>query len=121
MNPPTEFPFTLPRGYTDADGAVHRAGVMRLATAYDEIAPMQDPRVQANPGYLVLILLSRVVLRLGDLPRVNPKVMEGLPAGDLAFLQEFYRRVNEDGAAHGTVVCPRCETEFAVELSGLGG
>src|SRR5437588_13045665 len=93
----TEFPFTLPRGYVDSDGAVHRDGVMRLATAYDEIAPMKDPRVQANPGYLVIILLARVITRLGTLTALTPKMVEGFFAGDLAYLQDFYRRINEAG------------------------
>ena len=78
----TEFPFTLPRGYVDAEGDVHREGVMRLATANDEVAPLKDPRVQANPGYLVIILLSRVVTRLGSLDDVNPRVIEGLFTAD---------------------------------------
>jgi hypothetical protein len=69
-----------------------------LATAYDEVAPLRDPRVQANPGYLVIILLSRVISRLGDLEHINPKVIEGLFAGDLAYLQDLYRRLNENGA-----------------------
>lgn len=116
----TEFPFTLPRGYVDADGTLHREGVMRLATAFDEIAPLKDPRVQANPGYLVLILLSRVITKLGSLSHINPKVMEGLFSADLAFLQEFYQRINETGSARTTVTCPQCDTEFQVELTGAG-
>src|SRR5262245_3029819 len=92
---PTEFPFTLPRGYVGSDGVVHREGVMRLSTAFDEIAPLKDPRVQANPGYLLIILLSRVVTRLGTLEYINPKVIEGLLSGDLLFLQDLYRRINE--------------------------
>jgi hypothetical protein len=117
----TEFPFTLPRGYVDAEGNLHREGVMRLATAYDEIAPMKDPRVQANPGYLVIILLSRVITKLGDLEYINPKTVEGLFAADLAFLQDFYRRVNENGHDRLTVACPHCEGTFEVEVGGLGG
>ena len=116
----TEFPFTLPRGYVDAEGTVHREGVMRLATAFDEVAPMKDPRVQTNPGYLVLILLSRVVTRLGDLTHINPKVMEGLFSADLAFLQELYRRINENGHSNVGVTCPHCEAKFEVEMSGVG-
>jgi len=116
----TEFPFTLPRGYVDAEGNVHREGVMRLATALDEVAPMKDPRVQANPGYLVIILLSRVVTRLGDLTHINPKVMEGLFSADLAFLQDFYRRINENGHSRVGVICPQCETKFELEMSGAG-
>jgi len=117
----TEFPFALPRGYVDAEGTLHREGVMRLATAYDEIAPMKDPRVQANPGYLVIILLSRVITRLGSLEHINPKVIEGLFAGDLAYLQDLYRRVNEYGDNRVQVTCPHCEAEFAVEFDSLGG
>ena len=117
----TEFPFTLPCGYVDREGTLHREGVMRLATAYDEIAPLRDPRVQANPGYLVIILLSRVVVRLGELPAVNPGVVEGLFAADLAYLQELYRRVNENGSTRLAVACPHCQGEFEVETAGLGG
>jgi len=116
----TEFPFTLPRGYLDAEGNLHREGVMRLATAFDEIAPMKDPRVQSNPGYLVIILLSRVVTRLGALEHLNPKVVEGLFAGDLAFLQDLYRRVNEHGHNRVSVSCPHCQGEFEVEIDGSG-
>jgi hypothetical protein len=117
----TEFPFSLPRGYVDAEGDLHREGVMRLATAYDEIAPMKDPRVQANPGYLVIILLARVITKLGDLEHINPKVIEGLFAGDLAYLQDLYRRINEDGHNRLAVTCPHCEEAFEVELDGSGG
>lgn len=120
MKVQTEFPFTLPRGYVDSEGAVHREGTMRLATAYDEVAPLKDPRVQSNPGYLVLILLSRVVTRLGDVPHINPKMMEGLFSADLAFLQEFYRRINESGLSNLDVTCPHCEGKFEVEMSAVG-
>lgn len=121
MTPSTEFPFTLPHGFVDAEGNRHRDGVMRMATAYDEIMPMKDPRVQANPGYLIIILLSRVITRLGELERVNPKIIEGLFSADLAFLQDFYRHINENGHNRLAVVCPHCEGEFEVELNGLGG
>ena len=117
----TEFPFSLPRGYVDSEGNLHREGVMRLATAYDEVAPMKDPRVQANPGYLVIILLSRVIRQLGDLQHINPKVIEGLFSADLAYLQDFYRRINENGHNRLVVTCPHCESAFEVEASGLGG
>jgi len=115
-----EIPFVLPRGYCDQEGVNHREGVMRLATAYDEIAPLKDPRVQSNPGYLVLILLSRVVTRLGTLEHVNPKLMEGLPSGDLMFLQDLYRRVNETGHSRLAVTCPHCQGNFEVETSPVG-
>jgi hypothetical protein len=121
MNLQTEFPFNLPRGYVDSEGNLHREGVMRLATAYDEIAPMKDPRVQSNPGYLVIILLSRVITRLGSLQQINPKVIENLFSADLAFLQDFYRRVNEAGTSRVGVSCPECEAKFEVEVNGSGG
>jgi hypothetical protein len=116
----TEYAFTLPRGYVDAAGNVHREGTMRLATAFDEIEPIKDPRVRANPGYLVIILLSRVITRLGTLEHLNPKVMEGLFAGDLAFLQDLYRRVNEHGHNRVSVSCPHCQGEFEMEIDGSG-
>src|SRR5678815_616696 len=95
----TEIEFRLPRGYVAPDGDVHKDGVMRLATAADEILPLKDPRVQANPAYLVVIVLSRVVTTLGSLVDVNPKVVEGLFASDLAYLQELYNRINSNGTA----------------------
>jgi len=120
MSMQTEFPFTLPRGYVDAEGNVHREGMMRLATALDEVAPMKDPRVQNNPGYLVIILLSRVITRLGDLTHINPKVIEGMFSADLGFLQDFYRRVNENGNGHVGVTCPQCDARFEVEMTISG-
>lgn len=117
---PTEFPFTLPRGYPGPDGELHREGAMRLSTAFDEIAPLKDPRVQANPGYLVIILLSRVIVRLGTIEHINPKVIEGLPSGDLVFLQDMYRRVNENGHSRLLVTCPHCQGDFEVETAAPG-
>ncbi|KQN26639.1 hypothetical protein ASE86_11235 [Sphingomonas sp. Leaf33] len=90
----TEVEFTLPIGYHDGDGTLHRDGVMRLATAGDEILPLRDHRVQANPAYLTIIVLSRVVTRLGTLEMVNTKVIEDLFARDFAYLQDLYNRVN---------------------------
>jgi hypothetical protein len=116
----TEFPFTLPRGYVDPDGNLHREGVMRLATAADEILPLKDPRVQSNPGYLLVILLARVVTRLGGLEQLNPRVIEGLFAADLAYLQELYGRLNGNGHDRLAVTCPHCEGQFEVEVGGLG-
>ncbi len=110
-----EFPFELPYGFVDGEGQRHRAGVMRLATAFDEIAPLKDPRVQANTGYLVVILLARVVTRLGTVEPINPKVIEGLFAADLHFLQDLYQRVNSDGTTRLAVTCPHCEKPFEVE------
>lgn len=117
---PTEFPFTLPQGLAGPDGAVHREGTMRLSTAYDEIAPLKDPRVQSNPGYLVIILLSRVITRLGSLEFINPKVIEGLYSGDLIFLQSLYRRINEQGHTRALVTCPHCQNELEVETAYVG-
>ncbi len=117
----TEFPFQLPLGYVDAEGNRHREGTMRLATAFDEIAPLKDPRVQSNPGYLLVILLARVVTKLGTLEHINPKTIEGLYAGDLAFLQNMYQRVNEHGQDQVRTQCPHCEKTFNVGLPIAGG
>jgi hypothetical protein len=116
----TEFNFTLPRGYVDPEGELHNKGVMRLATAMDEIAPMKDPRVQSNPGYLVIILLARVITRLGELDHINPKVIENLYSADLAYLQDVYTRINENGHNHLEVTCPHCEKQFEVEIESPG-
>ena len=121
MSLQTEFAFTLPRGYVDQDGNVHKEGVMRLATAMDEIAPLRDPRVRTNEAYMVIILLSRVVTQLGGLAHVSTNVIENLFAADLAYLQEFYRRINEEGQTTVPVVCPACQNEFEVDLVSLGG
>lgn len=113
----TEYKFTLPRGYVDADGKVHKEGTMRLATARDEILPLQDYRVQANRAYLVIILLSRVVTRIGDVTHVTVDVIENLFSTDLAFLQEFYRKINEEGGApRHHVACPKCGHEMDVDM-----
>jgi len=118
----TEFPFTLPKGYVDDDGTVHKEGVMRLATAKDEIAPLQDYRVQGNRAYLVIILLARVITKLGTLASINPSIIEGLFSSDLAYLQEFYRKINEDGTSAIKARCPACNHDFEVDMgSGLGG
>jgi hypothetical protein len=117
----TEYEFTLPLGYVDGEGSLHREGTMRLATAADEILPLRDPRVQANQAYVIVILLARVVTRLGTVAQVNPKVIEGLYAADLAYLQEFYNRINRDGKTSIQAVCPKCENAFLVELNDTGG
>lgn len=91
----TEFEFTLPRGYVDGEGNLHKKGRMRLATAMDEIAPLRDPRVRANQAYLVIILLARVVSQLGTVEVIDTGVIENLFSADLAFLQDFYRKINE--------------------------
>ena len=117
----TEFEFTLPKGYVDEEGNLHRKGIMRLATAADEILPMKDPRVQANPAYLTVILLSRVITKLGTLETINTKVIENLFTSDLAYLQDFYQRINENGTAKIAAWCPKCDHTFDMEvLGGLG-
>ena len=116
----TEFPFTLPKGYIDSEGNLHRNGVMRLATAKDEIVPLQDYRVQNNRAYLVIILLSRVITKLGELPVIDSEVIENLFSTDLAYLQEFYRRINEEGAPKVHAKCPSCQHEFDIDLLGGG-
>jgi hypothetical protein len=116
----TEFEFTLPKGYVDEGGNLHRNGVMRLATAADEILPMKDPRVQANPAYLPVIVIARVITRLGELSSITTRVVEGLFAADMAFLQDFYRRINDDQSSAIRVVCPKCEHVFEVEAQPLG-
>ena len=91
----TEFEFTLPKGYLDAEGNLHRRGVMRLALAIDEIVPMRDPRVKLNPAYSTVIILARVITQLGALEEVNPTIVENLFAGDLNYLYQFYRHIND--------------------------
>src|SRR5271156_325759 len=117
----TEHEFKLPFGYVDEEGTLHRDGVMRLATAADEILPLRDPRVQANQAYLVVILFSRVVTRLGSVAQVTPKVIEGLYAADLAHLQELYNRVNRNGKATHAAICPECSHSFDVEMASERG
>ena len=114
----TEYPFILPRGYVDDAGAVHRDGVMRLATARDEILPQRDPRVRENEAYLTVLLLARVVTRLGSLQGVTTGTIEGLFASDLAFLQDLYRRINAEGHSQASVACPSCKHEFTIDLAG---
>jgi hypothetical protein len=116
----TEFEFTLPKGYVDAEGNLLTNGIMRLATAADEILPLKDPRVQANPAYLTVILLSRVIIKLGNLPVIDTKVIEGLFASDFAYLQDFYNRVNDSGSANIKATCPKCEHSFEVEPYSQG-
>ena len=90
----TEIEFELPKGYVDEAGTLHRRGTMRLATAADEILPLRDPRVQQNEAYLVVIVLARVITRLGSLADVHSGVIEGLYASDLAYLQRLYEKFN---------------------------
>lgn len=121
MSLQTEFEFTLPRGYVDQHGNLHREGVMRLATAMDEIAPLRDLRVRSNQAYLVIVLLSRVIVNLGSLSQVTPSVIENLFAADLAYLQAFYRQINEQGTTTLTTTCPECDAQVGIDLADLGG
>jgi hypothetical protein len=114
----TEFPFELPRGYVDDAGTVHRHGVMRLATARDELIPLRDDRVRENPAYLSVVLIARVLSRLGGIEDVHAGIVENLFAADLAFLQDFYRRINAEGHTRASVTCPSCQQQFAVDLAG---
>jgi len=116
----TEFVFTLPRGYADRDGNLHKQGTMRLATAMDEIAPLRDLRVKSNQAYLAVVLLTRVITKLGNLTEVNTGIIENLFSADFAYLQDFYRRINEDGTGKIPTACPECNHEFEVDLSNPG-
>jgi hypothetical protein len=115
----TEYDFELPRGYVDDNGTLHKSGTMRLATAADEILPMRDQRVQQNPGYLSIILLARVVTKLGDLRAIDTRVIEKLFTADLAFLQNMYRSINDIEPPRLAVTCPKCEHEFEVDVPFL--
>jgi hypothetical protein len=113
----TSYAFRLPRGYVDEDGNVHRDGVMRLATARDEILPLQDYRVQSNRAYLVIVLLSRVITSLGEHKHITVDMIENLFSTDLAYLQEFYRKINEEGGApKHHVQCAKCGNEMDVDM-----
>jgi hypothetical protein len=116
----TEHEFELPKGYVDNSGTLHRSGAMRLATAADEILPLKDPRVQNLPAYLIVILLSRVIVRLGAVPQINPGVIEGLFSEDLAFLQQMYNRINGLAQSRMMVRCPKCTESFEVSAASAG-
>jgi hypothetical protein len=115
----TEYAFTLPRGYADADGTIHRDGSMRLATARDEIEPLRDPSVRANEAYLSVLLLSRVVTRIGPVTEITPELVEGMYAADFDHLQRMYERLNANGDAVGVVTCPSCAEAFEVDLGDI--
>lgn len=117
----TEFAFALPCGYVDEQGTLHTQGIMRRATALDEVEPLSDPRVRANEAYLGILLLSRVLSRLGELRPVPPAVVERLFATDFEYLQELYGRIN--GQAGGVIEteCPRCGTRFLLDTMHSDG
>ncbi|GBE93467.1 phage tail assembly protein [Nostoc cycadae] len=116
----TEFNFTLPRGLLDADGNLHRQGVMRLATAKDEIIVQKNRAAQENTAYAAIAMLSQVITCLGDLTTITPDLLENLFSRDLAYLREFYNRINQQGDAEIPVQCPQCQTNFQVELALSG-
>lgn len=118
--PHDEFEFELPRGYRHTDGTLHRHGRMRLATARDELRPQIDLRVKENPAYLSVVLLSQVITRLGDITDVHSGLVENMYATDIAFLQDFYRRINSEGHTRAGVTCPSCGAGFEIDLAGDG-
>jgi hypothetical protein len=120
MTMQTEFEFTLPRGYLDSQGSIHRQGSMRLALALDEIQALQDPRGQNNPAYLPVLLLSRVITRLGNIQAVTPQVIENLFASDLAYLEDLYLRLNSFERVTVTAACPQCNTNFQLQVAPIG-
>ena len=117
----TEFEFELPQGYRDEEsGEIHKTGLMRLATAADEIQPVRDPRVQQNPAHLSVILLSRVITKLGNQTNVSTRTIEALFAADFAYLQDLYNRINQSGANTVPAVCPSCGHGFEQEVPPPG-
>jgi hypothetical protein len=116
----TEFEFTLPRGLVDREGVIHRQGVMRLATAKDEITVQKDRRTQENPGYGMLVMFSLVINRLGTMSKVTPEMLESLFSLDLGYLREFYNRINQQGNARMSVNCPHCHSQFYTTLTLAG-
>jgi hypothetical protein len=113
----TEHLFTLPCGYIDAQGTLHRQGVMRMATAQDEVEPLQDARVRANSAYLGILLLSRVLTRLGEISPVSVETVAGLFAADFVYLQELYLQINRSNGSIVETRCPACGTRFALDLA----
>jgi hypothetical protein len=116
----TEVEFTLPKGYIDDAGVLHRRGVMRLATAADEILPLRDPRVQSNPAYLTIIILARVIVKLGSLPAIDTQLIEGLFAADLEYLRQLYEEVNAAEEPEGLTQSGPLAAQ-AQQANGSGG
>jgi hypothetical protein len=114
-----EIAFTLPRGYADVRGGLHRDGAMRLATARDEIEPLRQVEVRQNEAYLSVLLLARTITRIGELTEITPDVVENLYAADFDHLQRLYERINTDGEAVGVVACPACANRFEVDLTEI--
>ena len=116
----TEYEFTLPKGFVDQEGNVHKTGMMRLATSMDEITPLRDTRVKDNEAYLSVVILSRVITQLGNLGDINTGVIERMYTADLAYLQEFYNGINDGSDSLGKITCPTCDSEFDVHPGELG-
>ncbi|PZV14278.1 MAG: hypothetical protein DCF22_09150 [Leptolyngbya sp.] len=112
----TQLSFTLPRGLIDSSGDVHRQGIMRLATARDELVAHKHRHVQTYPEYLMLVLLSQVIIQLGTLESISPDNLENLLTQDLAYLRELYNRINQTGSAQVPAQCPQCNHQFYTEL-----
>lgn len=112
-----EYEFELPRGYMDENGVLHKKGVMRLANAGDEILPLKDPRVQQNPGYLTIILLARVITKLGDLAVVDTRTVEKFFTMDLAYLQDLYQKINTMDAPVYKSICPHCGRSIEIPVN----
>lgn len=117
-----EYPFELPVGFDDGSGELKKKGKMRLARASDEILPLREPKVQSNPAYLSVILLSRVVTELGSKvgDQINPATIETLFSADFAYLQEMYNRINQKESNLIQVICPHCQNDLEVDLSFSG-
>jgi len=116
----TEYEFTLPKGLPDENGNLNKKGVMRLATAADEILPLKDPRVKQNPAYLTVILLSRVITKIDKLTNITTDTIEKLFSSDLEYLQTFYNKINGEDPTKIKVTCPKCGTEFEEEIGNPG-
>jgi hypothetical protein len=119
MSVKTEFDFSLPSGYLDPQGKLHRQGKMRLATALDEIESLGDPRIGENEAYLPVILLSRVITRLGDLERVTPQMVAGFFVADLAYLEDLYLRLNSSEKVVLATICPNCSAQYRLQVAPL--
>ena len=117
----TEFEFELPVGYVDREGNLHRRGTMRLATAIDEITPLNDMRVQSNEAYLPIVLMARVITSLGTLNHVTTTVIENLFAPDMAYLMELYQQINQHASTLRVINCPHCKQDLQIDLANLGG
>ena len=67
---------------------------------------------------VTVVLLGRVVTRIGGIDDVHAGIIENLFASDLAFLQDLYRRINQEGHTAAAVTCPSCSHAFTVDVAG---